>query len=95
MAFSPSQIEHLFDTLSVACSQGMTEPGLLSGAPLMGCVGCSTTGQSSQFSTAHNINSVNPLTARRPPTDSRNATARWVVCARDSWVSRPAMQSCR
>ena len=43
---------------------------------MMGCVDCSTTGQSSQFSTAHNINSVNPLTARRPPTDSRNATAR-------------------
>ena len=26
MAFSPGQIEHLFDTLSDACSQGMTGP---------------------------------------------------------------------
>jgi hypothetical protein len=47
------------------------------------------------MATAHNTNSADPPTARRPPRDSRNATARWVVCAHDSWVSEPPMQSCR
>jgi hypothetical protein len=47
----------------------------------------------SKLATAHNTNSADPPTARRPPTDIRNATARWVVCARDSWVSGPPMQS--